>query len=231
MPYTFVSSGTGVDSSTPGQPAGKLAGDLLVLVTGARTSTETLNSNANWVLLGDTSSTANGSLAVLGRIATADANDDVNHDWWSGTSNAHQRILCFRGGGYTDLSTIVVHSGISGAASNTADIPNAAVSITTDNCLVIGVGKKQKTTTANGATLTSPTGLDNRVFLRWASASVVGLVCDYTIQTTATPIGASAWTQSIAESLHYASIILALKSADAQSNAPRARFYEMLRSA
>lgn len=214
MPYTFVAAGAGTDSqpATPGQPSGKAAGDLLLTLTGARTATETVNTPTGWVLLADSSPTANDSLAIFGRIATNDANDDLNFDFWSGTSNNHTRMLCFRGGGYTDLSTIVAHSGIAGAASNTADIPNAAVTITTPNCLIIGVGKKQKTATSDGATFTSPAGLDNRIFLRWAAGALVGMVADYTIQTSAANISASIWDQSIDESLHYASIILALKS-------------------
>lgn len=219
--YTFVATGVvavGTGALAPGQPAGKAAGHLLLLATCARAATETLNAApSGWTLLLETSSTTNDSLALYGRIATNDANDNVSHDFWSGSSSADAQIAAFSGDVYTDLATIVAHSAVVGSSGNVADIPNPALTVTTADTLIVGVGKKSKTTTSNSATITSPAGLSNRIGLTWNNGTVVGLVWDYTQQTIATNIGASIWDQSVEESAPYASLIVALRSATGAS--------------
>lgn len=215
--YTFVAVGgstAGVGALAPAQPAGKAAGHLLLLATATRAATETLNAApAGWTLLAESSSTANDSLALYGRIATNDANDDVSHDFWSGSTSAVAQIAAFSGDVHTDLATIVAHSNFAGSAGNVANIPNPALTVTTANTLIIGIGKKSKTVTSDGATVTSPAGLDHRIGLRWSNGTVTGLVWDYTQQTVPTNISASIWDQSIEESAPYASLIVALLTA------------------
>lgn len=204
--YTFVAAGTLSTSGSPGQPAGKSAGDLLICAAAVRSGAETPNAApAGWQILG-----SNTRVAVYGRIATNDANDNISsHDFWSGTSSNNAQIAAFSGDVYTDLNTIVVSVAYGSGQSN--DIPSGALTLATDNCLVIGIGAKQKSATSDGSTITSPTGLDNRIQLNWANGDVVGFVWDYTIQTTAANIDAGIWDQSVNENAFTGSIILALQ--------------------
>lgn len=206
--YTFVAAGTGSTSGSPGQPAGKSAGDLLLCATGARSSSETLNTApTGWTHLGSVN-----RIGVYGRIATNDSNDNISsHDFWSGTSSTYSQIACFTGDVYTDLSSIVVVSN--SGSGESVDLPNVSLTPTMDNNIIIGIGAKQKTTTSNGATLTSPSGLSNRIGLSWANGSTIGFVWDYTIQTTATAISASVWDQSVNENGFSNSLLIAIQPA------------------
>lgn len=191
-------------------PTGWQIGDLLLIATCARLSTETLATPAGWTLLADTTASTNDSLALYGRVAeSGDTSPSLD---WSGTSSARHQMAAFYGNVYTDLSTIVAHSAVAGSTSNTANLPNPALTVSTDECLIVAVGKKQKTATSDGATLTSPAGLDNRIGTNVIAGSNLMMVWDYTQQATAANVGASVWTQSIAESLEYASLCVALRT-------------------
>jgi hypothetical protein len=98
-----------------------------------------------------------------------------------------------------------------------ADLPHAALTVSTEDCLVIGAGVKQKTTTSNGAAITDPAWVDTLIGESVGTGSSTYGVWGFTQQTTATNISASSWTQSIAESMHYASMVLALKTEPAAS--------------
>lgn len=211
--YVFRSAGTIGSAGDPGAPAGKASGDLCLTATVARVSTETLNAApTGWTLLFDSSSTTKDQLALFGRIATGDVADDLSYDFWSGTSANRTQMACFHTSVYTDLATIVAHSVAQGANTNTANIPHAALTVTTANTLVIGVGVKQKTLASDGATLTDPAWIDARIGQQTGTGSSLIFVWNYDIQTTATNIASGQWTQSIAESLDYATIIVSLKS-------------------
>jgi hypothetical protein len=216
--YTSVVAGTaasGTGGITPGMPAGVIANTTpLILIVGARAATDTQPSDpSGWTLLLDTSSTTNDSLAIWCRIyQSGDAIPSVD---FTGTSNTRGIALALFGNVPTTCTGIVAASGIAGSSSNTANIPNTSVTVPENNVLLLGVGKKSKTVTADGATITSPTGLTGaRAWTQWNNGTDVGFIADYTIQTTATNFTSSAWTQSIAESAPYGSLVLALKSGD-----------------
>ena len=212
--YTFRADGTkanGAAPISPGAPAGVVAGDLLLIATTCRPNASTLTTPTGWSVLKTNDAETENGATLLGRIADGGANDTPTISWSTGNSSA--QIAAFSGDVYTDLATIVAHSAAAASTSNTVDIPNPAITITTDNCLVIGVAKKRKTATSNEATVTSPTGLNNRIGLDWQGGSLTTLVWDYTQQTTATNISASIWNQSVEESLPYSSLIVALKTA------------------
>lgn len=210
--YTFRAVGSSTSgTNAPAMPTGWQVGDLLLLVTTARLSSETLADPAGWTRLADTTSTTNDSLILFGRIAeSGDAGPSLD---WSGTSSSRHQIAAFYGDIETNLSAIVAHDAAAGSTSSAANLPNPALTVTTDDCLIVGVGRKQKTVTSDGATVTSPSGLNNRISLEWINGSNVGLVWDYTQQATAANISASVWDQSIEESMEYASLIVALKTA------------------
>ena len=215
--YTFRSAGTTSTAGSPGDPAGKTSGDLLLMKAAARAATETFNgAPTGWTLLKDTSTTTKEQLALMARIATGDANDTVtSYDFWSGTSNNLTQIAAFSGDVYTDLATIVAHSVVAGSTDDTADLPYSALTITTDNCLVVSLGQKTKTATSDGATLTDPSELGTRINYTITNGTTQYHIWNYSQQTTATNIAGGIWDQSIEESKNYASIVVALKTAAA----------------
>lgn len=218
--YTFRSAGTldpGSGTLTPGAPSGKATGDLLLLATAARAATETLTTPSGWTLLLDTTSTVNDSCALFARIADGSANDTPTLDW-SGSSQGAAQIAAFYGDVFTDLANIVAHSAVAGVTSNVADIPIPALTVTTADCLLVAVGKKQKTATSDGGSATPPTGINNEIGDSWPSgATQLAFVWGYTQQTTATSFSAGSWNQTPDESLPYASLIVALKTASGTS--------------
>lgn len=213
--YTYVATGTESETS-PGLPAGYAAGDLLLCPGSVRLSSETPNVIPGWEIL---ISVTRG--ALWARFATGDSADALSGvDFWSNTSYNRQHIVAFRGGGYTDLSSIVVASNTS-ASANGADIPFAGITPPLDGCLVFAQGVKQKSATSNGAVLTSPTGLNNRIISSWNNGDTVGKVVDYTIQTTATTIDPGIWNQNVEEGSFRASYVIALQpGSSADSTAP-----------
>lgn len=213
--YTFRSVGvsdTGTGTLTPGAPSGKATGDLLLLATGARAATETLSTPSGWTLLLDTTSTANDSCALFARIADGSGSDTPTFDW-SGTSDGFAQIAAYYGDVFTDLANIIAHSAVAGTTSNTTNIPIPALTVTTDNCLLLAVGKKQKTATSDGGSATPPTGINSELADSWPTgATRLAFVWGYTQQTTATNFTAGVWDQSLDENLPYASLIVALKT-------------------
>lgn len=216
MPYTYVAAGTISTATTaaPGQPAGKAAGDLLLMLTACFAPTEALNAApTGWTPIEDGAGYTKEQIALFGRIATDDANDNVSHDFWDGSSVTACQIACFSGSVYTDLSTIVAHTAVTGDTGN-VDIVSPALTITTPHTLVIGCAHKEKSTSSDGTTVTSPTGLSNRIGYNAPNGANIIFVWDYTIQTTASSISASVWNQSVDESdSDQSSFIVSLKMA------------------
>lgn len=214
--YTFRSVGTldtGSGTLTPGAPSGKATGDLLLLATATRSGTETLTTPSGWTLLADTTSTVNDTCALYGRIADGSGSDTPTFDW-SGSSTGAAQIAAFYGDVFTDLANIVAHSAVAGITSNASEIPIPALTVTTDNCLLVAVGKKQKTSTTDGNSATPPSGIDTELGESCPNGSSTHFVWGYTQQTTATNFTAGVWEQGPNnENLPYASLIVALKTA------------------
>lgn len=233
--YTFRSAGTldtGSGTLTPGAPSGKATGDLLLLATATRSGTETLTTPSGWTLLADTTSTANDCCALYGRIADGSGSDTPTFDW-SGSSTGAAQIAAFYGDVFTDLANIVAHSAVAGVTSNVSEIPIPALTVTTDNCLLVAVGKKQKTSTTDGNSATPPSGISNELADSWPNgATQMAFVWGYEQQTTATSFSAGVWEQGPNnENLPYASLIVALKTSAGGIAARAAAYYAMIRSA
>lgn len=218
--YTFRAAGSWSASGSPGGPSGVVAGDLLLMYASARLSSETINAApSGWTLLFDTSTTDHEQLAIFGRIATADASDTVSaHDFWSGTSYNAAQIAAFYGDVFSGgLGSIVAHSVAQGSTSSTANLPTAALTISTADTLVIGAGIKQKTLTSNGASFTDPAWMTSRIGFVSSNGTASHCVWGYVQQSTAANISADTWTQSVAESLNYASLVISLQTASASA--------------
>jgi hypothetical protein len=211
MGYTLRGVGamsvSGTGDITPALPSGWLNGDLGLAIAASR-SVETITTPSGWTLLAAGSS---GVPALYGRIMQG---GDVAPTFvFSGTTRHVAQVASFSGDVYTDLATIVAHSTPRTEGSG-ADFPYDALSITTDNCLVLIVGQKTKTNATNGATINDEAGFTElgesgedgtRFFLVW----------NYVQQTTATNIAAGAWDFTGAtESLTRRGFTVALKSLD-----------------
>ncbi len=207
-------NGTGTLSVTAPTRA---VGNLLLVCTAARAATETLSDPSGWTRLQDTVSTNNDSLILYGRIATNDASDNFSGDW-SGSSRSGAQMAVLTGDIYSDLATIVAHSATTGVTTNLSTIPLTALTISTANTFVVGCGKRAKTASTDGATITAPAALTGHIGSLYPNgATEVGITWDAVQQTTATNISADSWTFSASESVPYATMTVALKTASAQA--------------
>lgn len=211
MAYVFRSVGTkAVDPSgnplTCGMPAGFLAGDLLVMATGAATSAETLATPSGWARLSIDANAQN--IKFFGRIAVGgDTAPAVN---WSGTSGAFQQIAAFSGAAHTDLSTIVNASVDTQGTATT--LLTGTVTPTADSCLIIQLNKKSKTVTSDGGgfnALGSLTQIDQN----YPNGTDVGYYWGYVLQGAHAALSTGPQTFSgTTESTKYQSTSVALLS-------------------
>jgi hypothetical protein len=125
-------------SITPGLPAGVRAGHLLLTWSAIRNSgTGTVNTPDGW-----TSLLNFGNAKLLGRIASAsESAPTITFSGGVSLATTSAQMAAFRGAS-SDLTTIVAHSAtqLNGSAQNIA-IP--ALTVTTDNCMVLTAAWKQ----------------------------------------------------------------------------------------
>lgn len=214
--YSLVSTSTANDDNTgndftANMPSSWSAGNLLLLATAPRGgSAETLTTPSGWTVL-KTFTDSGGSIVLLGRIAQAgDTGPTIS---WSGTSHAWAKMAAWSGDIYTDLTTIVDNSNqASAGSSDLLNVPSLTVGV--NDTLVIGISRKNKTTTSNGATVTFAGG-----FTTLGSGSFTGsrqtYAWGYIQQTTAANISSTDWTVSISEANTRTGITVSLKSSSA----------------
>ena len=120
------------------------------------------------------------------------------------------QIAAWYGDVYTDLATIVAASN--SLANSSTNLPAPALTVPQDDCLIIAIGKKNKTATSDGASLTKLSW--STAFVSWqiTSGSTTINAWDYLQQSVAADISAVNWAQSISESLDYCSLVVALKT-------------------
>lgn len=164
----------------------RTAGDLLLAYTEARLSTETLTQSWGTVL----ASFSGGNGHLICRIATNTSADDISWDW-SGTSTSSVQLTHWTGDVYDDCATIVAHSAVR-TSGNSAGFPYEALTVTTDDTLVLIVGQKTKTTTTNGATINAEAGF-TEISESGPNGTESFRVWNYVQQTTATNITAGDW--------------------------------------
>lgn len=212
---TVVSSSNGSNlTPSPGtHNSNYFTGDLLLLHTAQRAGGESVAAITGWTKL--YSYSTNGSIEIWARIADGGANDSPTVDW-SGTSYCAAVIDSWSGNVYTDLATILAASNAKNSTgSTTVLVPTltaAGQGFTTADCLVITVGKKNKTTTSNDNTFTPPSPLTELSETVIAGAGFAFCIA-YIQQTTQTDIAGTDWTKSgTDESLSANAVIIALKT-------------------
>lgn len=209
-----VSATTGTTDLTPGAPAGKQVGDLLIFSTAHRVTALSITSlSPGWTQLFAGNSGA-PSVEVWARIADGSATDTPTVTW-SASGFKLGWIEAYSGDVYTDLATIVAHTNnVQGGSLSSIVVPT--LTVTTDNTLLYCFGAKVKTATSNDATtLTTNAGSPSLVQRQqsFTSGNALMAASGSAIETTATSYDGADFTRDgTDESANYRSIIMALQS-------------------
>lgn len=207
-----------IDTITITAPT-RSAGNLILVWAYAR-SAETAPT-----VTGYTTLVSDDRTALYGRIATNDASDNWSGDF-SGTTRSFGLMSCWSGDVYTDLNTIVAHSSFRVPGSDADPNPfqwgtsTPALTVTTDDCLVLICGRKTKTVTADGSTFAAEAGFTRIDYSCPAGTRNIG-IWDYVQQTTAANIAPGTWdrTAGANESQTVNGLTIALKTSSTASTA------------
>jgi len=208
-----IASNTNSAALTPGAPAGKQVGDLLLLYTGSRLAGEAAASITGWTQLFADNNGTGPPMEIWARIADGSATDTPSPDW-TGVGDSIAWIEAYSGDVYTDLATIIAHIGVvSETGGQASDIPLSSLTITTDDTLVIAYGTKQKTATSNDCTtITAGGGLTKRAQVIQTGTALMGISASMQ-QTTATNYDGTNFTRNgTDETANATSIVIALLS-------------------
>jgi len=200
---TASSNGTGTDF-TANMPATFSAGSLLLGVSKARAITEIFTQPAGWTTL----LTVN-SLVIFAKIAAgSDAAPTIS---WDGATHVFCQIAAFNGDVYTGgLGSIVAHSSTDTGTG--VDIPAPALTVTTDDCMVVTAGTHNKTATSNGTTITGLPAYST-IATNTGSGTSFHSAWGYVQQTSAANVTLDFWNTSVpTESLARASHTFALRT-------------------
>jgi len=202
---TFDGNSSGNDFSAS-MPATFSAGNLLIGMTRSRSSSETLTQPSGWTNI-FTHTNVSGSIVVFAKIAAG--GDGAPTISWSGSTYVTCQIASFSGDVYTDLSTIVVHSAVLNGSAVNIDVP--ALTVTTDNCLIISGGGHNKTAVNDPVTFTNP-GAYTTIGKISPNGTAMSSAWGYVQQTTASNLSATDWTPSASESQSRSGVTIALQT-------------------
>lgn len=219
MAITSVGTGTAANSTAPATGfsltrGGAATGDLVLALVGQKNSTDyttIAESGATYTRLLGLNGSSGSSLTLWGKIMTASEADPT---FTSSDTTAGRTLIgqahTFRGTLNT-VSGIVAHSA-TGSGATAAAITTPALTVTTDNTVVVALGIRENQWAAEDiaalATMTK-IGQPERT-----SSPQVAAIWNYVIQTTATNIASGTWT-STANTTDYAAIVVSLLAAAA----------------
>lgn len=227
MTITSIGTGTAANATnggsiTPTRHASTTTGDLVVVMVGQKNSpdyTTIAESGATYTRLIGFNGSSGSSLTLWGKIMTASESDPAfsSSDTTAGRTLIGQAHT-FRG--TLDTVTGIVAHSATGSGATASGITTPALTITTDNTLVIAAGIRENQWAAEDiaalATMTK-IGQPERT-----SAQQVAMIWDYVIQTTAANIASGAWTSTV-NSTDYAACVVSIKSAVAATGHPASR--------
>lgn len=224
--YTFravgsIASNNDSSALSPGAPAGKATGDLLLLSTINRAATgAAIAAIAGWTALSNADLGATNGVVVLGRIADGSATDTPSPDW-TGTNDSAAWIEAYYGDVWTTLSTIVAHTAESAPNSSDNTIFLDPVTITTADTMVFCAGRKSISTVSDDQTAITVTPEFTRTghFPNTSAGNNdISGASAYWQQTTAANYDGDDWTcDGSSVSLSSSSVILSLKTLAASS--------------
>lgn len=220
--YTYRATGTvsylsDTDSGdlTPGAPAGKASGDLLILTTIQRTVSQTLDTAlTGWTLL-HSKNDDTVSVFIYGRIADGTGTDTPSVSWTTGsTGDIAAWITAFYGDVHTTLASIVVHSGEATPSNTVSVLALPGLTVTTDNTLLYAFTMRLKSATSDDTTTitASPEFTKSMQYIDPGNASMM-FADGYWQQTTATSYDGDDWTRDgTDENLATYGVILSLQT-------------------
>ena len=235
--YTHRATGTVASNSnsallSPGAPAGVQVGDLLIMPTAAYTVSATiLTEPTGWTqivapLIADN---PGPTIAIYARVADGTANDTPTVRWNAGNDTL-AAISAFSGDVYTDLATIIAHSASSQITGTNNNLGAAALTISTNDTMVVNFTVRRKTATSNDATTVSHAQFTKR----WQEIQTgTALVAAFGSlqQTTAANYDGTVWTRDgTAEAGADVNITLALKTQAAAAGITRLTRSKLLKS-
>lgn len=216
--YTFRAAGaidydTNAGTLTPGAPAGKSVGDLLILTTAQRVTAQTVSAITGWTEIYNQNAAGN-SLYVFCRIADGTATDTPSVVWTGTTADMAARIFAFHGEVYTDCATILAHTAAFENTNQASDLNVPSLTVTTDNTMLLAFSVRQKTTTSDDATaITAPANFTNRGTHIQNGNNAMMLAVATWQQTTATSHGGANFTRDgTGESQPSSGVLLSLKT-------------------
>lgn len=217
--YTLRAVGTQASwthssSGSPGLPSGWQVGDRHFLLAIARSSGLTL-SISGWTEVA--SRTVFGTTKLFTRIAQSGDTAPTVQFSGSGTPPCIARIVGFYGDVYTDSSTVTEGTPAYGGASD-GSLSHASLSMSTANCLVFRIGRKDKSNTSNGLTFGTTSGWST-LFQSAPNGTANAVIMEYQQQTTATTINAASFPLSAGsyETSNNNSIVVAFKTSGASA--------------
>lgn len=158
--YTFRAAGaedydTNAGTLTPGAPAGKASGDLLLLLTVQRVTGQTVSAMTGWDEL-SFDNTDGFSYGVYCRVADGGANDTPSVVWTGTTADMYAVILAYHG-------DVHACSGITDALDDAGNQANEdsvlrlpSLDVVANDSMVVVFSFRYKTTTSNDATTITP---------------------------------------------------------------------------
>jgi hypothetical protein len=219
----FRAAGTSVFSAnsvanpttlSPAAPTGRVAGDLLVLITASRSNSATVATPSGWTLVSGfpkrSATTSGGTIYVFVRTADGTTADNASVTWsglTTGTSgdSCGARILAYANA--TTLLDGTPPSPTDMSATTSFNIP--AYTTAQDKSLVIGVGIRINDS-SHTFTVASP--YTERVDVHTTSGTGHGTEIADTVQTTAGLVPATAITPSSTTSSRVFAISVAFQA-------------------
>lgn len=200
----------GLGTLSPGAPAGKAVGDLLILATATRDNGQTLTTPTGWtVWVGGTNVTWN---YIFARIADGTAADTPTIAYTTGP-RAWAQISAWTGNIHLDLASAVVAETDRYLPGAQPDVDYNALTVSVDNCLKIAFTTKNKTTLSDGMTFNAFPGM-TQLSQSIVNGTDISVYWGYHQDTTAASIGAGSQTlNGYTETLQFTSILIAIRTA------------------
>lgn len=201
-----IVSDSGSGTLTPPLPASWAPGMLLKLTAASRGAGQTLATPAGWTPVA--SLTTLGSTFVYLKIAEAGETSPTLD--FSSNSYQQAQITAFGGDVYTDITSII-HQALTGS-STSSGASLTDITPTLDECLLIWIFRKSKTSTSDGIAFTPPAGV-TEIAESSPNGTAQSLWIGYEQQTTKTARTGLSLTQvGTTESQNRQCIVIAVKT-------------------
>jgi hypothetical protein len=190
-------------SVTPGAPAGRVAGDLLIIIVAIRSTSATVATPTGYTAFYDGT-----HFKILARIADATATDlpTITFSGGAAGDDTSARIVCFSGK-YANINSLLLKVG-GQTNSAAADVAYPGVNPRWANCLVIVAAWKQDDWTSVAALSGFTEDVDNAT----TTGNDQAIALDHVIQTTRTSVTGGSFTVTGGAAAVSKSVTLVIRS-------------------